>query len=442
MQRHYRNLTKLFAALLPACGGGDDASDAFEPDAAMIDQSLFTSNICDISKLPGLTPTVPVDSLESRTVVEIEGVPGPVMVNDQFGTRCSGASDMVACLAAVDAAPVVSQFVSIGEEGPTTYQSMLYTRRDEVGTILDMAQLGDFLGSLESPSDAALYASLGGARIVCDAVTNIGPHPEGHVLLTRMGDGCGEGNDIYHRVILVRADATIDELDRVLVQEADPGCAIGRLPAGLCRQARGHSVSPVGRYLAAAAELEAASVHAFVQLARELAAHGAPPSLVQAALTAARDEVRHARTMTRLARRWGGTPKAPVVAPQDVRPLLDIALDNAVEGCVRETFGAASAHLSARTASDRALRRAFATIAREETEHAALSWSLHEYFATRLAPAQRSRVARHRRDAGVRMEAELTAPLHDSVHVATGLPRPAEARRLYRGVITQRHQST
>ena len=43
------------------------------------------------------------------------------------------------------------------------------------------------------------------------------------------------------------------------------------------------------------AELEAASIHAFLRLHRELTAHGAPPDLADRCLSAARDEVRHAR---------------------------------------------------------------------------------------------------------------------------------------------------
>src|SRR5260221_4003130 len=52
--------------------------------------------------------------------------------------------------------------------------------------------------------------------------------------------------------------------------------------------------SAVGETLARAAWLEAASIHAFRRLARELHAHGAPRALVEAARTCARDEIRHA----------------------------------------------------------------------------------------------------------------------------------------------------
>src|SRR5258708_38720960 len=78
----------------------------------------------------------------------------------------------------------------------------------------------------------------------------------------------------------------------------------GSRPAGACLRRAARSSSR-GRWLADAAWMEAASVRAFQRLARELAAHGAPLELVREARRAARDEARHARVMTTLARRHG-----------------------------------------------------------------------------------------------------------------------------------------
>lgn len=430
MQRHYRNLTKLFAALLPACGES-------------IDEAQFSENLCDdrqLHALAGITPAEAVTSIELREAEFYgEGSFGDPVILDQAGVHCSAATDMAACQTAVADAPLMSTI-----SGPSydvqLFRSFVFTRGDTVGTISSQPELLAFLGSIDTPAEAALWSHTLIARMVCDAGNDVGEHADGYIVHLTRGSGCGE--DVVESALLVHPDGTTTTLDEAIVEEGDPGCSIGRLPAGLCRQQRAHAVTPVGAFLAQVAELEAASIHAFIQLARELHAHGAPTALVRAAMKAAADEVRHARTMTRHARRYGGAPKRPIVAAQPVRSLVDIALDNAVEGCVRETYGAASAHLSARTAGDSALRRAFTTIAREETQHAALSWALDEYFATRLSPAQRRRVMKHRRDEAGRLEPELTAPLDESVHVATGLPRPAEARRIYRAVISQRHQST
>src|SRR5260221_408672 len=58
---------------------------------------------------------------------------------------------------------------------------------------------------------------------------------------------------------------------------------------------------PIAAWFAEAAWLEAASIGAFRRLARELRAHGAPAHLIASANVCARDEIRHARMMARLA---------------------------------------------------------------------------------------------------------------------------------------------
>jgi hypothetical protein len=187
--------------------------------------------------------------------------------------------------------------------------------------------------------------------------------------------------------------------------------------------------------MAEVAELEAGSITAFEQLGRELLLHGAPRALVQASRVARRDEIRHARVTAALARRFGGRPRAPVVAEQAPRSFVDVAIDNAIEGCIRETFGAASAHLMAKQARDPAMRRAMGRIAIDETRHAALSWSLAQWMESKMSGSQRREVAKRRADAVERLEGELTVGRDAQVHAVTGLPRPAQARALYRGVV-------
>ncbi|HEX7664753.1 MAG TPA: hypothetical protein VF407_09585, partial [Polyangiaceae bacterium] len=129
----------------------------------------------------------------------------------------------------------------------------------------------------------------------------------------------------------------------------------GRRPEGLAapRRANGAHTSAIGLYFAEMAHLEGASVHAFRSLESELVAHGAPVDLVAAACRAAEDEVRHAQETARLAHRHGATPPEVVVAKAEaVRTLEAIALENAVEGCVRETFGALVATWQAAHAAD------------------------------------------------------------------------------------------
>lgn len=86
---------------------------------------------------------------------------------------------------------------------------------------------------------------------------------------------------------------------------------IGRTPAGLAPARHAPAPSPLGGWFAAAAHLEAASVHAFEQLHDELAAHGAPARLRRAARRARRDEV-----ATRASPGgWRGASAAPPCLP-------------------------------------------------------------------------------------------------------------------------------
>ncbi len=67
----------------------------------------------------------------------------------------------------------------------------------------------------------------------------------------------------------------------------------------------------------------------------------------RAAWRAARDEVRHTLAMVRLAARSGARVTRRVIASRPVRSLEAMATENAVEGCVPETYGAATAMLQA-----------------------------------------------------------------------------------------------
>ncbi len=204
-------------------------------------------------------------------------------------------------------------------------------------------------------------------------------------------------------------------------------CSAGRRPPGL-RPATIAARADVGRWLAAAAHLEAASVPAFVLLARDLIVHRAPPALIQAALVAADDEVRHARVMTALARAHGAEPPAVALTATGIRELRALALDNAIEGCVREAFAARCAAHQARAAHDPALRTALAAIAIDEARHAALAVALDAWLSSRVGVDTRRARDRARADA------------HDELWVATdappvgadvlGWPSPCQARAL------------
>jgi len=117
-------------------------------------------------------------------------------------------------------------------------------------------------------------------------------------------------------------------------------------------------------------------------------------------------------------------------ARKGVRSLERIALENAVEGCVREAAGALVATWQASRAKDVAVRRSMARIAADETRHAALAWAVADWIEPRLSPGARERVRRARRGALDRLEREMASePARDLVRVA-GLPGAREARAL------------
>jgi tRNA isopentenyl-2-thiomethyl-A-37 hydroxylase MiaE len=204
----------------------------------------------------------------------------------------------------------------------------------------------------------------------------------------------------------------------------------GRRPTGLIESLSGVPRS-IGDALARAAYLESASIVAFIELANLLAAHRAPRRLIRRLRRAAADEVRHARQMSLLARARGVEPAAVCVEPVRGRSLLDIALENAREGCVRETWGAAFAVAQAQRAADPQIRDAMVAIARDELRHAALSWDLEQWLLPRLAAEGRALVAAERCRAIAALEADLAQEVPRKMRVLMGLPSAQTARALF-----------
>jgi hypothetical protein len=185
------------------------------------------------------------------------------------------------------------------------------------------------------------------------------------------------------------------------------------------------------------AYLEGASVHAFERLARELEAHGAPSRLRRAALRAAREEVGHARVATSLASKTGARMRKPRVAARSpVRSLVAMALENAVEGCVNETFGAAVAMVQSITARDARIRGALRPIASDEMRHAELAWSVAEWVETRLSAPERGRVKRARTRAVRALMSNAACEIERELVDELGLPDARVALSLVRDLAT------
>jgi len=321
---------------------------------------------------------------------------------DERGTRCATASDPEACEAAI-------QTLSMETFG----RYLMTTDADEVAAHQTEEEFLAVLGDIDTPDEALLRVWYAGYAVSCDDLERSGVREVmgGYeVVATQTSGGCGAPVEISRYLFLVETDGTMTELaSEVIERREDWGCE-GRRPEGLQPVTGEVPTDPVGRWFASMARLEASAVDAFEGVARELEAHGAPARLIDASRIAAQDEVRHHHAMRRLAERYGARPLAADIVEHPVRDLYAIALENAVEGCIRETYGALAAHRQALAAQDPEVAAAMAEIAEDESRHAALSWEIAAWIEPRLSDAERAELAleRARAFADLRTEAELS----------------------------------
>ncbi len=237
---------------------------------------------------------------------------------------------------------------------------------------------------------------------------------------------------------IVQGDGCMTEVDADLpdvpgaVQLYCPDCSgSGRRPRGLASIRAIAAPSALGAYFAKMAHDEAAAAQAFRRMRDELAAHGAPAALLVEAERAGRDELRHARIMARRAATQCAKVPRPRVRRCPPRSLEAIARENAVEGCVRETFGALVLAFQAGRAQSTSLHRTLARIAEDETRHAALAWAVARWIDPRLDSAGRSRVASAQARA---LRALRRAPRPSRCDAELGQPAPGERARLLEGM--------
>ena len=149
---------------------------------------------------------------------------------------------------------------------------------------------------------------------------------------------------------------------------------------------------------------------------------------------AARDEVRHTTMMRALAEVFGGECAEVEVETPKPRAVLAMALENAREGCVGETHGAAQGAFQARRASDPRVRATLAVIARDEARHAELAWAVDAFLAPLLTADERREVERAREEAWAALEASLRDDPSEELRTVAGLPNAREAAWLVAGV--------
>jgi hypothetical protein len=225
--------------------------------------------------------------------------------------------------------------------------------------------------------------------------------------------------------VALRVDATgkLKETSSMKLPNDTEYCGgMGRRPENFV-DARGDGMA-LESYLQRALHLEAESVRAFERIARELEAHGAPAELIDGAKLAASQERDHAARCAELL----GLDAVIARDELPVRGVFELALDNAREGCVVESFGALANAVQARDAATPELRAYFAAIAADELDHAALAHAIANWLDARLSPDERVAVRAAKLDAREQLDHAIAA--FDELPGELGIPRTTTARRL------------
>jgi hypothetical protein len=207
-------------------------------------------------------------------------------------------------------------------------------------------------------------------------------------------------------------------------------CVYGRRPLGWTDAPR--VITTVQHQLDSIAATERVSITAFQHLAVELARFALDEDFIHRCHAAAEDERHHVALLVGL----GANPRLlPDLgsALDPTRSRFAIALHNALEGCVAETWSALLVHWQSQHAADPATRLVFGQIARDEARHAELAWDLHHALVEGLSAPQRAEIEAARARAlnelaRTAMRQSLAVPA--SVRTKLGLPDPRRAHAL------------
>ncbi|MEY4512126.1 MAG: hypothetical protein RLZZ450_4248 [Pseudomonadota bacterium] len=134
--------------------------------------------------------------------------------------------------------------------------------------------------------------------------------------------------------------------------------------------------------------------------------------------------------MAELAHARGASPCAATMRPRAQPSLLELAIENEVEGVVRESFSALHALVSAETARARDVRSAMASIAVDEASHAALASQIAGWLHSRLSEDDRQKVACARRDAIAEIRRSIDEEPAGALVAELGVPTRSLSIRL------------
>lgn len=140
------------------------------------------------------------------------------------------------------------------------------------------------------------------------------------------------------------------------------------------------------------AQLEHSSIAEFSRLVGVLMSLSAPPQLIEDTLSAAQDELRHARLCFSLAAAYaGGVPQGPGDFPQELSQTdrRALALQTFRQGCVGEAVAALEAAHAARSCRDPVVQQVLEAIASDEERHATLAWRTLAWLLSSASDAER-----------------------------------------------------
>ena len=423
----------------------DASADAGDPSFA--DEGSFACAAPLPNIVGNLSPVTPVDYVELRTQALIAnddgGAIGAPTASATHGTACATATNHDACTTALGALAIASAVdgwglddnaIGPGNVGTRPRQLLVYTRGDEVGALRTPTAVTQFLGSIDSIEEARLVLATHSQPLVCTTAPRKSGwrmNADGSWEVLVVGATCGSLIS-YRTRYNVSKTGVVSEVakDTSLTN----GAVCGRRPEGL-RASDGRAGAPLdlAAHFVLAAHLEAASVIAFRRLELELRRFGAPESFAVRARRSRADEIGHARETARVARRLGGVMPAVEIAPMRLRDLFAFALENAVEGAVRETYGALVAAFQAERASPE-LRPMLRRIARDEARHAELAHDIDRWVQPKLTADERARLATARAEALDDLRAATAREPNESVVRVAGVPNAAEACVLLDGM--------
>lgn len=426
------NLGRIFALLVPcsaivaACGGSSASSDDLGPAACLTNDEVQYG--------------VPTDA-KLATGYDALVLMFPVGERIRVGEVCRTATQKAACVAKL-------QGMAQGNV------AVFATKGDNVKRIAGRNEAIPVFLPIDTPGEARVVAATAGGTPTCTGRDVVREGSGSYLVATvskdsKCTDAQNNGNlqaDVLEIRTVVRVSPS-GEVTKVS-EESTPtgetrtcGPVPGRRPEGLVEYLPGTGgvCGSIGAWLRRAAHLEAASVVAFERMVLDLTALGAAGDIVERARCASEEEARHARAMTTLSNELGIAAEAPrvEVAPRTERTLFAIALENAVEGCVRETFSALISRVQAARSPLRNVRSAMRPIADEEQAHAALSWDLHAWFMVRLDERERQAIEQAMRVAQGELLRACRQEEPEHVRHALGLPTQTESTRLAEGLFDQ-----